>query len=108
MDLSDFKVELDLGMKLEEPRSYVKIVYWEIRRMLAEGLGVKGKPSETTREYNLRVKDSLAVAASSLSAITRLFEIAEYSHHAISGLEAQETRNDALRVAEEMNLRIKH
>jgi hypothetical protein len=108
LSLSDFKIELDLALKLEEPRTYVKTVYWEIRRILAESLGIRGETSETPREYNLRVADTLGIAVSSLSAITQIFEIAEYSQHVISPLEAQEARNHALRVAEEVNMRIKH
>jgi hypothetical protein len=76
--------------------------------MLSQVLGVRGDPSETPREYAVRVLDRLGVAASSLSAITQLFELAEYSQHAISRSEAEEGRNHAFRVAEELNTRVKH
>jgi hypothetical protein len=107
LPLSDFRLELQLGLKSEEPRAFVKMVYWEIRRMLAEVLAVGGQPSETPREYDARVADNLGAAAPSLSALTQLFEVAEYSQHTISRLEVQEGINHAVRVAEEMNARIK-
>ena len=106
LSVSDFKVELDIGLKLDEPRLYVKTMYWEIRRILAEGLGVRAeKTSETPREYNLRIADRLGDAGPSLSAITHTFEIAEYSQHVISRFEAQEARNNAVRVTEQVNAR---
>jgi hypothetical protein len=107
LSLRDFKLELQLGLKVEEPHVFVKAVYWEIRRMLAEVLGATGERSETPREFSSRVMDKLGAAASSLSALTRLFEIAEYSQHAISRLEAQEGSKHALRIAEEMDARMK-
>jgi hypothetical protein len=107
LSLSDFKVELQLGLKIEEPRSFVRTVYWEIRSRLGEVLGARGEASETPREYAARVAEKLGIAASSLSALTMLFELAEYSQHTISRLEAQEGMNHAFRVAEEMNARMK-
>jgi hypothetical protein len=106
--LSDFKLELELQLKFDDPRAFVKIAYQETTRMLSQVLGVRGDPSETPREYAVRVLDRLGVAASSLSAITQLFELAEYSQHAISRSEAEEGRNHAFRVAEELNTRVKH
>jgi hypothetical protein len=107
LSLSDFKLELQLGLKLEEPRAFVKATYWEIRHMVADVLGAKGEPSETPREYEARVADKLGAVSSSLSALTELFEVAKYSQHTIARLEAQEGINHAFRIAEEMNARMK-
>jgi len=104
--LSDFKLELELELKFDDPRAFVKIAYQETTRMLSQVLGVRRGPSETPREYAVRVLDRLGVAASSLSAITQLFELAEYSQHAISRSEAEEGRNHAFRVAEELDTRV--
>jgi hypothetical protein len=105
--LRDFKLELQVGLKVEEPRVFVKEVYREIRHMLAEVLGAKGERSETPREFVSHIMDQFGPVAPSLSALTRLFEIAEYSQHAISRLEAQEGTNHALRIAEEIGARMK-
>jgi hypothetical protein len=108
LSLKDFELELRLGLKVEEPRALVKAVYWEMRRMMAELLAATGQRSETPREFGSRVVEKLgAAAAASLSALTSLFEIAEYSQHAISRLEAQEGTTHALRIAEEMDARVK-
>jgi hypothetical protein len=107
LPLRDFEVELQLGVKSEEPRPFVKAVYWEIRRMLAELLGARGEQSETPREFSARVSDKLGSAVASLPALTQLFELAEYSQHAISRIEAQEAVDHALRVAEESSVRVK-
>jgi hypothetical protein len=105
----DFEVEANLGLKLDESRLYVKKLYWETRRILASGLGVgAGKTSETPREYSLRTADRLGDAGSSLTALTYVFEIAEYSQHVISRFEAQEARNNAVRVAQQVNARVTH
>lgn len=107
LSLKDFELELQVGMRSEEPRVFMKATYWEIRRMLARVLGTTGERSETPREFGSRVAGKLGAAIPSLSALTRLFEIAEYSQHAISRLEAQEGINYALRIAEEMDARMK-
>jgi len=105
--LSDFKLELELESKFAEPRVFVNTAYWEIRRMLAETLDVRGELSETPREFQTRVADRVGVAASSLLALTQLFELAEYSQHAVSRLEAQEAANHALQLVEAMKEKIK-
>jgi hypothetical protein len=107
LSLKDFELELQLGLRIEEPRVFVKAIYWEIRRMLADVLGATGERSDTPREFGSRVVEKLGLAAPSMSALTRWFEIAEYSQHAISRLEAQEGANHALRIAEEMDARMK-
>jgi hypothetical protein len=107
LSLRDFEVELQLGLRIEEPRVFVKAIYWEIRRMLADVLGATGERSETPREFGSRVAGKLGPAAPSMSALTRWFEIAEYSQHTISRLEAREGTNHALRIAEEMDARMK-
>jgi hypothetical protein len=107
LPLRDFKLELQLGVKSEEPRLFIKVVYWEIRRMLVEVLGARGEESETPREFGARVVGMLGVAAASLSALTQLFEVAEYSQHAIFRLDAQEGTNHAIRIVEEMDARTK-
>jgi hypothetical protein len=107
LSLKDFELELQLGLRIEEPRVFVKAIYWEIRRMLADVIGARGERSETPREFSSRVAGKLGDAATSLSALTRLFEIAEYSQHTISRLEAQQGTSDALRIAEEMDARMK-
>ncbi|MGB9023222.1 MAG: DUF4129 domain-containing protein [Candidatus Bathyarchaeia archaeon] len=105
--LSDLKLELELESKFAEPRVFVNTAYWEIRRMLAETLDVRGELSETPREFQTRVGDRVGVAASSLLALTQLFELAEYSQHAVSRLEAQEAANHALPLVEAMKEKIK-
>ncbi len=105
--LSKFKLELELESKFAEPRAFVNTVYSEIRRMLAETLDVTGELSETPREFQTRVADRVGVAASSLMALTQLFELAEYSQHAVSRLEAQEAANHALQLVEAMKEKIK-
>jgi hypothetical protein len=105
--LSDFKLGLELESKFAEPRVFVNTAYWEIRRMLAETLDVRGELSETPREFQTRVADRVGVAASSLLALTQLFELAEYSQHAVSRLEAQEATNHALQLVEAMKEKIK-
>jgi len=105
--LSDLKLELELESKFAEPRAFVNTAYWEIRRMLAETQDVRGELSETPREFQTRVADRVGVAASSLLALTQLFELAEYSQHAVSRLEAQEAANHALQLVEAMKEKIK-
>ncbi len=107
LSLGEFKLELQLGIKSEEPRAFIRSAYWEIRRVVAEALGVRGEHSETPREYANRVAGVLGAAAGSLSALTRLFELAEYSEHSILRSDAQEGINHAFRIAEEMNARMK-
>jgi hypothetical protein len=105
--LSDFKLELELERKFAEPCTFVRTAYWETRRILAEVLDVRGELSETPREYQARVSDRVRPAASSLLALTQLFELAEYSQHAISRLEAEEGAKHAFRLLERVNERIK-
>jgi hypothetical protein len=105
--LSDFKLELGLELKFAEPRAFVNMAYWEIRRMLAEVLDVRGELSETPREYQARVADRVRVAASSLLALTMLFELAEYSQHDVSRLEAEEAAKHAFELFEAMNEMVK-
>ena len=105
--LSDFKLELGLELKFAEPRAFVNMAYWEIRRMLAEVLDVRGELSETPREYQASVADRVGVAASSLLALTKLFELAEYSQHDVSRLEAEEAAKHAFELVEAMKERIK-
>jgi len=105
--LSDFKLELGLELKFAEPRAFVNMAYWEIRRMLAEVLDVRGDLSETPREYQARVADRVRVAAPSLVALTKLFELAEYSQHDVSRLEAEEAAKHAFQLLEAMNEMVK-
>jgi len=104
---SDFKLELDLELKFEEPRAFVSTVYWEIRRMLAEVLDIRGELSETPREYQARVTDRVRVAAPSLLALTKLFELVEYSQHDVSRLEAEQAAKHAFQLLEAMNEMVK-
>ena len=97
--LGDFKLEL----KFAEPRAFVKTAYWETRRMLAEALNMGGEPSETPREYQVRVADRVGVAASSFLALTKLFELAEYSEHTVSRLGAEEGAKHASKLLETVN-----
>jgi hypothetical protein len=99
----DFKLELELELKFAEPRAFVKAVYWETRRMLAEGLNMRGEPSETPREYQVRVADRVGVAASSFLALTQLFELAEYGKHTVSRLGAEEGAKHASKLLEAVN-----
>ena len=105
--LSDFKLELNLELKFAEPRAFVNMAYWEIRRMLAEVLDVRGDMSETPREYQARVADRVRVAAPSLLELTKLFELAEYSQHDVSRLEAEEAAKLAFELVEAMNEMVK-
>jgi hypothetical protein len=105
--VSDFKLELGLELKFAEPRAFVNMAYWEIRRMLAEVLDVTGELSETPREYQARVADRVGVAASSLLALTQLFELAEYSQHDVSRSEAEEAAKLAFELVEAMNEMVK-
>jgi len=94
--------------ELQDPRICVKRIYWEVRRVLAQVLGVEGLLSETPREYRARVTERVGVAALSLSSLTELFELSEYSQHTVSKLEAQEAINHAIRVAKAIDVRIDH
>jgi hypothetical protein len=105
--LSDFKLELDLELKFAEPRAFVNTVYWEIRRMLADVLDIRGELSETPREYQARVADRVRLAAPSLLALTKLFELAEYSQHDVSRLEAEEAAKHAFQLLQAMNEMVK-
>jgi hypothetical protein len=105
--LSDFKLELGLELKFAEPRAFVNMAYWEIRRMLAEVLNIRGELSETPREYQARVADRVRVAAPSLLTLTKLFELAEYSQHDVSRLEAEEAAKLAFELVEAMNEMVK-
>ena len=98
--LGDLKLELGLELKFAEPRAFVKTAYWETRRILAEALNVQGEPSETPREFQVRVADRVGVAASSLLALTQLFELAEYSEHTVSRLGAEEGAKHASKLME--------
>jgi hypothetical protein len=103
LPLGDSKLELGLELKFAEPRAFVKAAYWEIRRMLAEALNMQGEPSETPREYQVRVADRVGIAASSLLALTQLFELAEYSEHTVSRLGAEEGAKHASKLLETVN-----
>jgi len=105
--LSDLKLELGLELKFAAPRAFIDTAYWEIRRMLAEVLDTREELSETPREYHARVADRVGAPASSLLALTQLFELAEYSQHEISRLEAEEAAKHAFELVEAMNERIK-
>jgi hypothetical protein len=105
--LSDFKLELGLELNFAEPRAFVNTVYWEIRRMLTEVLDIRGELSETPREYQASVADRVGVAASSLLALTKLFELAEYSQHDVSRLEAEEAAKHAFQLLQSMNEMVK-
>jgi hypothetical protein len=105
--LRDFKLELDLELRFAEPRAFVNTAYWEIRRMLAEALDMRGEVSETPREYQARVGDRVGVSSPSLLALTQLFELAEYSQHKVSRSEAEEAAKHAFQLVEAMNERIK-
>jgi hypothetical protein len=96
------------GFELQDPRICVKRIYWEVRRVLAQVLGVEGQLSETPREYRARVTERVGVAALSLSSLTELFELSEYSQYALSKLEAQEAISHATRVAKAIDVRIDH
>jgi hypothetical protein len=102
LSLSDFKIELGLEVKFAEPCAFVKTAYWETRGILAELLDVRGELSDTPREYQARVADGVGIAASSLLALTELFELAEYSQHTISRLEAEEAAKCGFRLADAM------
>ena len=75
--------------------------------MLAEVLDVRGDLSETPREYQARVADRIRVAAPSLVALTKLFELAEYSQHDVSRLEAEEAAKLVFELVEAMNEMVK-
>jgi hypothetical protein len=105
--LSDLKLELGLELKFAAPREFIETAYWEIRRMLAEVLDTKVELSETPREYQARVADRVGEPASSLLALTQLFELAEYSQHEIPPSEAEEAAKHAFELVEAMNERIK-
>jgi hypothetical protein len=104
LPLEAFKDELRLGVRSEEARPFVKATYWRTRRMFSEVLNVRGERSETPREFTVRVSDKFATVAPSLAALTRLFELAEYSQHAISRIEARQAVDHALGVAEKLYL----
>ncbi len=86
-----------------EPRNCVKETYWETRRVLRRTVPQKGPVSETHREFESRAVGRLSFGASSFSALTRLFELAEYSRHSISQDDAREGIRRALVVAQALS-----
>jgi hypothetical protein len=101
-------IEFRLGYlrSLDDPRACVRDTYWEIRRVLAAVLNDPGHASETHREYETRINGRLS-PASSFSALTTLYELAEYSQHSFSRLEADDAVNHAVIIAEAMNAEVK-
>jgi len=98
---------LDSLRKIEEASVCVIETYWAVRRVLGEVLHDPGRLSETHREYETRVITSLADGAFPFSALTHLFEVAEYSQHTLSRLEAEEGINYAILVAEAMGAEVR-
>jgi hypothetical protein len=84
----------------------VRDTYWEIRRVLAAVLNDPGHASETHREYETRINGRLS-PSSSFSDLTKLYELAEYSQHPFSRLEADDGVNHAVMIAEGMNVEVK-
>ena len=92
--------------EIQDARLCVKETYWEIRRILGEVLQDRGRTSETHREYEARAVTRLSAEASSaFSALTQLFELAEYSVHPFSRLEAEEGIGQAVAVTEALNVK---
>lgn len=103
-------VTLCLGRlrEIQDPRVCVTETYWETRRVLGEVLQDRGRISETHREYEARAVTRLSAGASSaFSALTKLFELAEYSLHPFSSLEAEEGISQAVAVTEALNVKAK-
>ncbi len=90
-----------------EPRNCVKETYWETRRVLRRTVPQKGPVSETHREYESRASGKLSFGASSFSALTKLFELAEYSQHSISQDDAREGIRRALVVTQALSTETK-
>ena len=101
-------IEFRLGYlrSIDDPRACVKNTYWEIRRVLAAVLNDPGQASETHREYETRINGRLS-PSSSFSDLTKLYELAEYSQHPFSRLEADDGVNHAVMIAEGMNVEVK-
>lgn len=86
---------LDLGMddlaRIEDPRAAVIACYARMEGALA-GAGIARHESEAPIEFLTRVLVERDVLASSAGTLTRLFERARYSEHAVD----ESTRSDAL------------
>ena len=73
--LDDLRAEAD-------PRRAVIAAYARLERVLAD-YGVARRPSEAPFEYLSRILGSLQVADEAIATLTRLFERAKFSHHAV-------------------------
>jgi hypothetical protein len=100
------KIRPTVLTKLEDPRSCVREVYWEMRRSLVEALHEGGRPSETHREFEAKISSRLSDGAAAFHELTMLFEFAEYSEHRISHDDAEKAINNAILVAEALNLEV--
>jgi hypothetical protein len=99
---------LDYLKGLDDARTCLKETYWETRRVLVTLLKDTVGQSETHREYEMRISGRLAPdAVKPFSTMTRLFELAEYSQHPLSCIEADMSINIGVLIAETMNVEIK-
>jgi hypothetical protein len=92
---------------LKDARSCVRETYWSVRQILAATLREPGRLSETHREFERRVVQRLGQGvANTFSALSQLFELAEYSQHPLSTQDANAAINDAILVSEELNVKV--
>lgn len=66
-----------------DPRAAVRAAYAAARRRLAT-IGLAPQDAETPREYLARVRAGHADASRALEVLTRLFELARFSHHHVT------------------------
>jgi hypothetical protein len=72
-----------LALDQLEPTAAVRAAYAAARRAL-ETLQVPARPTETPYEYLDRVRERAPRAGAPVQSLTRLFEIARFSHHAVT------------------------
>jgi hypothetical protein len=92
---------------LLDPRICVQETYWETRLLLVQALNEDEQPSETPSEFAAKLTPRLGDAASPFSLLTLLFEVAQYSQHAISRQQADVVVNNAVLVAESIQVPVK-
>jgi hypothetical protein len=94
---------------LLDPRICVQETYWETRLLLGQVLREEEQPSETPRELAVKLNPKLEQKNARLrfSLLTLLFEVAEYSQHAISREQADLAVNYAVQVAEAINVPVR-